>query len=45
MQAVLPSLRMAQRSYGDPKRHQELINENRVVHPAFMPRTGVMLAV
>ena len=44
-QAVMPSLRMAQRAYADPSRHQELINENHVVHPAFMPRTGIMLAV
>ena len=43
--AVMPSLRMAQRAYADPSRHQELINENHVVHPAFMPREGIMLAV
>jgi prophage DNA circulation protein len=42
---VMPALRMAQRSYGDPSRYQELINENSVVHPAFMPREGKMLAV
>lgn len=42
---VMPSLRMAQRVYGDPSRYQELINENGVVHPAFMPREGKMLAV
>ena len=43
--AVMPSLRMAQRAYADPSRHTELINENHVVHPAFMPREGIMLAV
>jgi hypothetical protein len=43
--AVMPSLRMAQRAYADPSRHQELIDENHVVHPAFMPTTGIMLAV
>lgn len=42
---VMPALRMAQRAYGDPTRYQELINENSVVHPAFMPREGKMLAV
>lgn len=45
LQAVLPSLRMAQRAYADPTRHTELINENNVVHPAFMPLTGKMLAI
>jgi hypothetical protein len=44
-QAVMPALRMAQRAYGDPSRAAELIAENSVVHPAFMPRTGRMLAV
>lgn len=42
---VMPALRMAQRAYGNATRYQELINENRVVHPAFMPREGKMLAV
>ena len=41
----MPSLRMAQRAYADPSRHEELIAENHVVHPAFMPREGIMLAV
>jgi prophage DNA circulation protein len=36
---------MAQRAYADPTRHEELISENHVVHPAFMPREGIMLAV
>ncbi|MGY3119125.1 prophage DNA circulation protein [Bradyrhizobium sp. S3.14.4] len=44
-QQVMSSLRMAQRAYADPKRYKELINENHVVHPAFMPRVGKMLAV
>lgn len=42
---VMPAMRMAQRAYGDPSRYQEVINENSVVHPAFMPREGKMLAV
>jgi prophage DNA circulation protein len=44
-QMVMPAMRMAQRAYGDPTRYQELISENAVVHPAFMPREGKMLAV
>ena len=44
-QMVMPALLMAQRSYADPLRSDELIAENSVVHPAFMPRTGKMLAV
>ena len=43
--AVMPALRMAQRAYADPSRYEELISENHVVHPAFMPTTGIMLAV
>ena len=41
----VPSLRMAQRAYGDPSRSDELIAENGVVHPAFMPLSGKMLAL
>jgi prophage DNA circulation protein len=41
----IPVLRMAQYAYADPKRYGELITENSVVHPAFMPREGKMLAV
>jgi len=44
-QQVMPALRMAQRAYADPRRYAELISENHVVHPAFMPREGKMLAV
>jgi hypothetical protein len=43
-QIAMPSLRMAQRTYADPTRHEELIAENAVVHPAFMPLEGKMLA-
>ena len=43
--AVMPALRMAQRAYADPSRFTQLIAENSVVHPAFMPRVGKMLAV
>ncbi|MCP1761943.1 hypothetical protein [Bradyrhizobium japonicum] len=42
---VMPALTMAQRAYADADRTQELIDENKVVHPAFMPMTGRMLAV
>ncbi|WP_166304314.1 hypothetical protein [Bradyrhizobium sp. 2S1] len=42
---TLPALTMAQRLYADASRSDELRNENRVVHPAFMPRDGRMLAV
>jgi prophage DNA circulation protein len=44
-QMTMPALRMAQRAYADPMRYTDLINENDVVHPAFMPRDGKMLAV
>jgi len=44
-QMVMPVLRLSQRAYGTATRYQELINENHVVHPAFMPREGKMLAV
>lgn len=43
--AVMPALRMAQRAYSNPTRYLELIAENSVVHPLFMPRAGKMLAV
>jgi hypothetical protein len=41
----IPALRMAQYVYADTSRYHELIEENHVVHPAFMPREGKMLAV
>lgn|SRR5262245_28108718 len=44
-QMVMPALRMAQRAYSEPSRYQELIDENHIVHPAFMPTQGKMLAV
>jgi prophage DNA circulation protein len=44
-QMVMPALRMSQRAYSEPSRYQELVAENQVVHPAFMPVEGKMLAV
>jgi prophage DNA circulation protein len=44
-QMVMPALRMAQRAYQNPARYQELIDENHIVHPAFMPSVGKMLAL
>jgi prophage DNA circulation protein len=44
-QTVMPALRMAQRAYSNPDRYQELIAENQIVHPAFMPMEGQMLAI
>jgi prophage DNA circulation protein len=44
-QIPLPALRMAQMVYTNPIRYTELVAENAVVHPAFMPLTGRMLAV
>lgn len=45
---TLPTARpapvIAYSAYGDASRAAELIAENKVVHPAFMPRTGRMLA-
>lgn len=40
----LPALAMANRFYGDAARSDELIDENRVVHPLFMPDVGRALA-
>jgi prophage DNA circulation protein len=34
-----PALSMANLIYQDGSRWQELVNENKVVHPAFMPRS------
>ena len=42
---VMPALRMAQLAYADPSRYLELIGENGIIHPAFCPRQGKMLAV
>jgi prophage DNA circulation protein len=44
-QLVMPALRMAQQAYREASRYQELVRENQVVHPAFMPMQGKMLAV
>jgi prophage DNA circulation protein len=44
-QVTWPALKMSQRVYGDATHSDELWQENRVVHPAFMPREGKMLAV
>lgn len=41
----LPSLVIAYRLYGDAARADEVREENRVVHPAFCPTTGVALSV
>jgi prophage DNA circulation protein len=43
-QMIMPALRMAQRAYSEPSRYQELVEENHVVHPAFMPVEGKMLS-
>jgi prophage DNA circulation protein len=42
---ALPVLRLAQQAYANPARSGELIAENSVVHPGFMPLQGKMLAV
>lgn len=44
MPSVMTAHRLAQVLYSDGSRSDELIAENKVVHPAFMPRTGKMLA-
>lgn len=44
-QTVMPALRMAQLAYADPSRYAYLIAENGIIHPAFCPREGKMLAV
>ncbi|GJD58349.1 hypothetical protein [Methylobacterium dankookense] len=40
-----PALALANRLYGDGGRADELIAENKVVHPLFVPRQGRALAV
>lgn len=42
--ATLPSLVLAHRLYGDASRRSEIEQQNRVVHPLFMPRSGKALA-
>jgi len=41
---VQPSLVISQRLYGDASRYDEIRNENKIVHPAFCPPTGVALS-
>jgi prophage DNA circulation protein len=41
---ILSSLVMAHKLYGDAKRADELRIENRIVHPAFMQKTGRALS-
>jgi prophage DNA circulation protein len=41
--AAMPALTLANRIYGDGSRGDELVAENRVVHPAFCPPAGVAL--
>jgi prophage DNA circulation protein len=40
----MPTLVMAQRLYADASRADELRDENKVVHPAFMLPTGMALS-
>jgi hypothetical protein len=41
---VQPSLVISQRLYGNARRYDEIRNENKIVHPAFCPPTGVALS-
>jgi prophage DNA circulation protein len=41
----LPSLVLAQRLYQDPRQADQLVAQNKVPHPAFMPAQGVCLSV
>lgn len=41
---TLPTLAMAQRLYYDAGRADELLAENKMVHPAFAPRSGIALS-
>lgn len=40
----MPALVLAQRLYADPTRAEELIAENKVVHPLFCPPSGICLS-
>lgn len=42
--ARLPALLLAQRLYYDPARADELIAENKPIHPLFMPMSGAALS-
>ena len=44
MNRRMPSLRIAQRLYGDASREPELVLENRPAHPLFMPAVGRALS-
>ncbi|GGC68606.1 hypothetical protein [Chelatococcus reniformis] len=40
----LPALWLANRLYGDGSRAEELVQQNRAIHPLFMPMSGVGLS-
>jgi prophage DNA circulation protein len=42
--AVLPSLVIAHRLYQDASRADQIVAENKIVHPAFCPPTGIALS-
>jgi prophage DNA circulation protein len=42
--AVLPSLVIAYRLYQDASRADQIVQENKIVHPAFCPTTGLALS-
>ena len=44
MNRRMPSLRIAQRLYGDAGREPELVTENQPAHPLFMPAVGRALS-
>jgi prophage DNA circulation protein len=44
-QQTMPAPTLSNRVYGTGERYLELAKENKVIHPAFMPLTGRMLAV
>ena len=44
MASGMPALALANRIYGDGSRSDELIDENRIVHPAFCPRIIMALS-
>lgn len=41
---TITALDMSQRLYADPSRYGELIDENKPIHPLFMPRVGTALS-
>ena len=42
--AVMPALTLANRIYADAGRADELVAENKIIHPAFCPREGRALS-